>query len=281
MFASFDIGRRNLAMCVMEGNRILDWHIFDLGQRRGVSLIKEMQRQFQERESLRTLDVCVVERQPSANPQMRVIEAALEAYFVFKGVPKVVDYSPRHKLSHLTGTMTYAQRKRASVVEAEKYLVDHPQTPDIGRIFRASRKKDDLADSLLQLLHFKKEPPESCPAPDEPCHILAREPQDKGNRGKPFTRSQVKWFVQQWLLAAKDQPTFGSVPEETIVSNNFKNHSRVKRSIERHWSSIRECLDHIKIPRPSRIRATTGAEPDSEYSTPVFSQSCSNEENTA
>jgi hypothetical protein len=261
ILASLDIGRRNLALCVLEGDRIIDWHVFDLGQRRGVSLIREMQRQFKDRQSLSAVDVCVVERQPAANPQMRVIEAAVEAYFVFHGVGRVVDYSPRHKLSHLSGVMTYSQRKRASVREAEKYLVDHPQ-PDMARLFRSSRKKDDLADALMQALHFKKDPSlENEVVEETPGYILAREPKDKGNRGKPFSRSQVKWFIQRWVAE-------GSGPEEAIIEGHLPKHSRVRRSIERWWSSLQECLDHVNIPRPARTpRVSTGAEPDSEFAT--------------
>lgn len=272
--ASFDVGRRNLAMCVIQNGVILDWEVFDLGQRRGVSLIREMQKQFKTRPHLSTLDACIVERQPSANPQMRVIEAAVEAYFVCIGVPKVIDYSPRYKLAHVDGVSglgNYSQRKKASIREAEKFLADHPQHDDVARLFRASKKKDDLADALIQALHFLKEPVE-CSVPFAPSFIMAREPPDKGNRGKVFTRSQVKWFVQSWLAEARAQglgQDHGQLEESDIVTARFKGHSRVKRSIERWWKSLDECLEHIKIPRPSRVRATTEAEPDSPFSQPV------------
>lgn len=269
--ASFDVGRRNLAMCIIQNNIILDWEVFDLGQRRGVSLIREMQRQFRTRPHLATLDACIVERQPSANPQMRVIEAAVEAYFVFLGTPKVLDYSPRYKLSHVDGVSgrgNYAQRKKASIREAEKFLEEHP-SGGMERVFKTSKKKDDLADALIQALHFLKEPLDTS-GPPAPSFILAREPQDKGNRGKVFTRSQVKWWVQKWVAEAMSQQTMAPRSESDIVAGNFKGHSRVKRSIERWWKSVDECIEHINIPRPSRVRATTSAEPDAPFAEPVI-----------
>jgi len=244
---SFDVGRRNLAVAVVdtENSEVLWWHIYDLGHPRGVGVHRAICKVFDDTPILRQPHV-IVERQPSQNPQMRVIEAIIEAYFIFRcpDVQHVTDFNSRFKLEgypDLKGRDNYRSRKAASVAIMREFLRDHPQNDDVVQTWDRSKKKDDLADCVLQAMAYAKNPVR-CQTDTVPIvmYIQAREPKDKNKRGKIYTKSGVKWFIQQWNS------------EGLCLDSQLKAHGRVLRSVLKHWSALEACISHLAIPRPPK-----------------------------
>ena len=113
------------------------------------------------------VDTVLIERQVPRNHAMGRIQHYIEMFFVGVRDRPVTLVSAREKLRWVCTTSpwwdraapppaTYAQRKRAVVDVATRWLAD-PQTSCSDQALAAwdaARKKDDLADALVQALYF-------------------------------------------------------------------------------------------------------------------------------
>lgn len=102
----------------------------------------------------------LIENQPSSNPKMKNVSFMLYCYFVMKKIKKVLFVNPRNKLEVYDGPYVecklkgqYARNKFYGKVYC-KYLIRN-QIKDV-KLFEKHKKKDDLADCLLQGVWFLK-----------------------------------------------------------------------------------------------------------------------------
>lgn len=191
---SFDVGVRNLAyaqLCVPKRtpgkeHRIQDvilekWDVVDLLQGQLVkkvpfdaviqSLLEFLDDTFSEG------DTILIENQPcTMNPRLKTVQIAMYAYFKTinlhtSSFPDVKLLPASGKLQGLrnapagliplkSSAMTYAQKKKVSIVACEHYL-QHVVVVNGGwaDTFASSKsKRDDLADCLLQAFAFIERP---------------------------------------------------------------------------------------------------------------------------
>jgi len=253
---SFDVGRKNLACCMYssESAQITFWKIFDIGERKGAKLIVDTFEQLNNFPILLTGDIVLVERQPHSNPPMRIIEAIVESYFVGKGL-NTVDYSSRFKLGNmdltslgnLKGKTNYSVRKKAAIEICKINLTENPQPTTIQHVWDTCKKKDDLADCFLQALSYiNNGVSDNAQITLPSCPFLPkREPKEKNEKGRNFTRCQIKWFFTDW---------FGSDLQcsEEEVCEKLKLHPRILRSVNSHWRrSIPQCLLQLRLKKTS------------------------------
>lgn len=177
---SFDIGIKNLAYCLIgEEEKIKCWKVCDIGastyETQSRKLINELDAIFEEWKEPREKEsfTVVIERQPSRNPKMRVISGEVFMYFallqkrpIFEwvDVQKVVYFSPKFKLrvyeSHeddepiveKTYKSAYTFRKNLAKQHCERIIKRTDN--EWVEYFKASKKKDDLSDSMLQGLAY-------------------------------------------------------------------------------------------------------------------------------
>jgi hypothetical protein len=184
----------------------------------------------------------LIEKQPSRNNKMRIVEAMLNAYFIIKGttnssssIKKVIVYSAKHKLGSETikGKKGYAQRKKLSVERTQEFLNQQQQTEEIQNVFKNSKKKDDLADSLLQALAFTKNTihKEISEQPIE-LKISARKPTEKQEKSG-YSMSNLKWFFKE-----------KSEEEQEKISKQTKVAKAMKRWF--YGKSLKEILANLK-----------------------------------
>jgi len=159
MILSFDVGIKNLAYCLLDNERnILDWHIINCTSNNPIlTLIKELDALPHLLESTTVL----IEKQPSFNPKMRIIGGCLYTYFTLRiqhemnKKVNIIFYSAKHKLRNTNITNIVAktkyQRNKKLAIEETKYLLNETQWITF---FLSHKKKDDLADSLLQGLSY-------------------------------------------------------------------------------------------------------------------------------
>jgi hypothetical protein len=165
MILSFDVGIRNLAYCLLDYSEedaswnILDWNVLDCtATNPTLKVIQELDAL----PHLLEVNIVLIEKQPSFNPKMRVIGACLYTYFTLRILheqnkrAKIMYYSAKHKLRDVSissAAKTKYQRNKKIAVEHVSNLISN--TP-WSQYFTSCKKKDDLADSLLQGLSYCK-----------------------------------------------------------------------------------------------------------------------------
>ena len=153
---AIDVGIKNLGICVFDFRvcRVVYWQNVALvsSGRYLPYLNVEYVRQFVTKhkkyfdEAFRV----VVERQIRCN--MRIIEAVLQS--MHYDVCTIVN-ARSVKVHYDLSTRNYRSNKQAAVDWAQRFIDNNPSAFDLGvdNVFK-SKKKDDLADSLLLLMYY-------------------------------------------------------------------------------------------------------------------------------
>jgi len=206
---SFDVGMKNLAFCILKDTHIQEWNVSEIKHTTNQSLCEAIVSHLDAWPQLLEVETVLIEKQPSRNNKMRVIEALLNAYFVIKGsknneskITKVIVYSAKHKLGNntLKGKINYNERKKLSVSRCKKFLQETIiLNKSFKEVFDKSKKKDDLADTLLQALAYNKHSIfETLQEVDNSeCKVVSRKPTDKQNRSGNYSRSNIKYFLKE------------------------------------------------------------------------------------
>jgi hypothetical protein len=163
----------------------------------------------------------VIEKQPDRNRGMKAIENLLHTYFLIKD-KDVVIWDARHKIPDVAGAgkARYAQRKKASIERARKFI----ETGNSNWIsfFDAHKKKDDLADTVMQALSFiDKRPEENV---KEKKVQKPRKPTENQTRTK-YSKANLAWMVK----------------------TGAKQDARFKKDLARYYTSIDELKSDFKL----------------------------------
>lgn len=173
---SFDVGIKNLAVCVLEkkegspGFDIIDWkilHLVDRDKKMGRVNIQELADKIyftlhEEFDSAGYIDHVLIENQPvMKNPVMKTVQMLIFGYFqggkVASKVGSIHLMSARSKLNvskvvRVTDMKTsYQNNKKSSVATTREYLRESSSSLCI---MEGNKKKDDLCDAFLQAVYF-------------------------------------------------------------------------------------------------------------------------------
>lgn len=115
-----------------------------------IDISRNIQSKFDEKWEGVFFDVVIIENQigPLA-VRMKTIQGMITQYFV-KIVPDICFVNPCNKVK---GKMTYKERKKEGIVQCNEILKSHEEWITF---FEKNKKKDDLADCLLQGVWFIK-----------------------------------------------------------------------------------------------------------------------------
>jgi len=192
IYISFDIGIKNLALCILENINneinIIDWRIITLAEKkkdiRGLNIISEIL--FYELDNIigtieelkyENIDYVLIENQPSnLNGIMKSIQLLIFSYFnLLKHWDKLIgevllinaslklqyhNYKP-DPLIIIDLKKTKKEQKRDKyknnkndAIEITKYYIENNKK--LNDFFIKHKKKDDLADTLLQTISYIK-----------------------------------------------------------------------------------------------------------------------------
>jgi hypothetical protein len=214
---SVDVGRKNLAFCVLQAGEdargahdtIVHWAVVSCeptpdGIGGAVGAL-----------DLTGVTEAVIERQPPRNPTMCRLQHYIEMCCALRGL-RVVVQDAKHKLAFAASTpwwptgdlasWTYHMRKKVSVQTTTAFLAAVPQRPDLTTQFLQSRKKDDFADSLLQGMAYchNVRPLESAKrAVPATTTVRPRKPTEKQLASGRFTKAGIAYMLSRARVADK------------------------------------------------------------------------------
>ena len=147
---SIDVGKKTMAAVVLDGETILKWRTWEVGQ--SAAAFVASVNFLLEDGWLEPAPRVIIESQPKVNQAMLRLQFYFEVWLAMNGLaPRPV--SPRLKLGLLPPSelKTYYRRKKASVAWATAWLASHPQSAEAMAAWEGcGKKKDDLSDCLLQ-----------------------------------------------------------------------------------------------------------------------------------
>ena len=220
MILSIDCGIKNLAMCLIDPvtKKIHQWDVSGIPPKHADGIFPCMVRHLNEKPWILEARTVVIEKQPDRNRGMKAIENLLHTYFLIKE-KNVVIWDARHKIPDVAGAgkARYTQRKNASIERARKFI-EGGNANWVG-FFDAHKKKDDLADTVMQALSFIDKRPEE-PATKEAKVQKPRKPTDNQTRTK-YSKANLAY----------------------LVKTNAKQDARFKKDLARYYRSI----DELKV----------------------------------
>lgn len=189
IYVSFDIGVKNLALCILNHTNdtlsIIDWDVICLAdskkQLKGINNIAEVL--FYELDNIigklqdidiQYIDRVIIENQPSnLNGIMKTIQYLIFSYFDLlrhwdKVVGEVILINPSLKLQHHTYVPSSKQnicneklarrdkykQNKADSIEICSYYIQNDER--LKTFFSSHKKKDDLSDTCLQTVSYIK-----------------------------------------------------------------------------------------------------------------------------
>lgn len=192
-------------MCLIneETQEVLEWDVSGVPPQHRDGLFPCMRDHLDARPWVLTASVVLIEKQPGMNKTMKSVENFLHSYFVIRS-PKseTIIYDARHKVPDVAGAgkAKYRQRKQVSIDRCHEFV----KTSDVNKrwlpIFLASKKKDDLADTVLQALSFINRRvivPVKSGTTGTPSlkKIVARRPNENQERTK-YSVPNLYWFYK-------------------------------------------------------------------------------------
>jgi len=160
MILSIDVGIRNLAMCLLDEERenlVTEWDVSGVPPEHRDGLYVSLRDHLDARPWVLTAKTILIEKQPERNKKMISVMHFLHSYFIIR-CPKAetILYDARHKIPDVAGPgrAQYNKRKKVSIERCEAFIRDGPINTHWLETFQKSKKKDDLADTVMQALSF-------------------------------------------------------------------------------------------------------------------------------
>jgi len=222
MFLSIDCGIKNLAMCLIDPSdrKIHQWDVSGVPPMHADGVFPCMIRHLNSKPWVLDATTVIIEKQPDKNRSMKGIENLLHTYFLVKGSEReVVIWDARHKIPDIAGAgkARYTERKKASIVRARKFIEAIGPNRDWVSFFDAHKKKDDLADTVMQALSFIDKRPAAVSQAIKPKKVSPRKPTENQVRTK-YSKANLAW----------------------IVKTGAKQDARFKKDLGRYYQTIEE-----------------------------------------
>ena len=200
MILSIDVGIKNLAMCLLDEGRqnlVVEWDVSGVPPQHKDGVYVSLRKHLDERPWVLNANTILIEKQPDRNKKMVSVMHFLHAYFIIKNPDaETILYDARHKIPDVAGPgkAQYNKRKKVSIERCEAFIRDGPINAHWLETFQKSKKKDDLADTVMQALSFVNRK-EVLPASKKKksTKLVARRPNENQKRTK-YSKCNLAWI---------------------------------------------------------------------------------------
>ncbi len=235
---SIDVGIKNLAMCLIEGptKHVLEWDVSGVPPQHEVGLFKSLLHHLDARPWVLTASTILIEKQPGQNKTMKSVENLLHTYFLIKcPASETIIYDARHKVPDVVGRgkVQYRKRKQASVDRCRLFLNEEPNR-HWRETFVQSKKKDDLADTVMQALSYINRVVAPVTAKTKstektekaPKKLVARKP-NENQKATKYSQSNLAWLLK-------------NTPDESDLLSN----KRFMKDLQRYFRDLADLKSH-------------------------------------
>jgi hypothetical protein len=222
-----DVGIKNLAICVLQNNKIISWKVINVGY--GNDICKSIIKEFDECHETFKDSIVLIERQMTR--KMTNIQCYIEMYFRVKTFTDVIIYNPLYKLSGTGmehsggGKKKYGARKQAAIELSREWLDKNPQEEWVGNLWKATKKKDDLSDTLCMAISYLKNPVK------DHTNIMKtvnpRKPTIKQESSGNYSKSNIKFLLSK-------------SPKIPITK-------KLGTAITKYWKSLEICIKELEV----------------------------------
>ena len=235
MILSIDVGIRNLALCLLDEDRknlVTEWDVDGIPPQHADGIYVSLRNHLDERPWVLTAKTILIEEQPSFNKKMVSVMHFLHAYFIIK-CPKAetIIYHASNKIPDISGPgkAQYNKRKKASIERCEAFIRSSDVNAHWVDTFVKSKKKDDLADTVMQALSFVNRK-EVIPASKKKktTKLVARRPNENQKMTK-YSKSNLAWIY------------LNKVECEVLEKNK-----RFMKDLKRYYRDVNELIKDLK-----------------------------------
>ena len=228
MLLSIDCGIKNLAMCLIDPStkKIHQWDVSGVPPKHADGIFPCMVKHLNGKPWVLDATTVIIEKQPDRNRGMKGIENLLHTYFLVKQ-KDVVIWDARHKIPDCAGAgkAMYAKRKKASIERARKFIAGDGVNKELVPFFDSNKKKDDLADTVMQALSFiDKRPVGETGTVSPPKKATPRKPTENQKNTK-YSKANLAW----------------------LVKTNAKQDARFKKDLARYYRDLEELKKEFNI----------------------------------
>jgi len=236
MILSIDVGIRNLAMCLLDedhDNLVREWDVSGVPPEHEDGVYVSLRKHLDERPWVLGAKTILIEKQPDRNKKMISVMHFLHAYFIIKcPQAETILYDARHKIPDIAGPgkAQYNKRKKAAIERCEAFIRQDDVNAHWLDIFLKSKKKDDLADTVMQALSFVNRvevTPASTKKAKKTTKLVPRRPNENQKRTK-YSKSNLAWI-------------YLNKPECEVLENN----KRFMKDLKRYYRDLKDLISGL------------------------------------
>lgn len=235
MILSIDVGIRNLAMCLLneeKNNLVTEWDVSGVPPEHEDGIYVSLRKHLDERPWVLTAKTILIEKQPDRNKKMISVMHFLHAYFIIK-CPNAdtILYDARHKIPDVAGPgkTQYNKRKRVSIERCEAFIRQDDVNIHWLDTFNKSKKKDDLADTVMQALSFVNRTEVLPVSQKKTTKLVARRP-NENQKATKYSKSNLAWMYLNKV-------------ECEVLENN----KRFMKDLKRYYRDIGELKKALEV----------------------------------
>jgi len=199
MILSIDVGIKNLAMCLLNetSNLVVEWDVSGVPPQHSDGIYVSLRKHLDARPWVLDAKTVLIEKQPDRNKKMVSVMHFLHAYFIIKCPDaETIIYDARHKIPDVAGPgrSQYLKRKKVSIERCEEFIRQDDVNAHWLPVFLESKKKDDLADTVMQALSFvNRVEVKSTKKVKKSTKLVPRRPNENQKASK-YSKSNLAWI---------------------------------------------------------------------------------------